>query len=248
MYDSENDDSVKPSCGLAQPPHHALRSNLSVLRGWIQRKTGVSKGVPARSPRKLAIFRSSRNLSMNVIVRPRPITPPPASFQYHHGGQWRSHSRRITSLRFLFPMMDRAPEASGFLLLHDVLAVERVLAMRWSVHLRPSCNMTVPVPVLVLSASLAHPIPESLVKADLARRSPGHVLPISPIRCVILGPTRQVEYLALLPLAVFGLADELLRFEPLRRGLLTILLFTLLHTNHSCSSVANDIRSRLHLV
>jgi fermentation-respiration switch protein FrsA (DUF1100 family) len=145
--------------------------------------------------------------------------------------------------------MDRAPEASGFLLLHDVFAVERVLAMQWSVLLRSSRNMTVPVPVLVLLlASLAHPTPESLVKTDFARRSPGHVFPISPIRCVILGLTRQVESLALLALAVFGFADELLRSEPLRRGLLAILLFTLLHTNHSCSSAANDIHNRLHLV
>jgi hypothetical protein len=230
MYDSENDDSVKPKLR----PRSTTPSCAAVELVRPQGLDPAQDRCFQRSAPPLA----TQTCDLQVISKPvyerycaaeTDHTPSPATFQYHHGGQWRSHSRRITSLRFLFPMTDRTPEASGFLLLHDVLAVERVLAMRWSVHLRPSCHMTVPVPVLVLSASQAHPTPESLVETDLARRSPGHVFPISRIRGVILGLTRQVEYLALLALAVFGLADELLRSEPLRRGLLTIPLFTLLH-------------------
>jgi hypothetical protein len=144
--------------------------------------------------------------------------------------------------------MHRSFEASGFPLLHEVLAVKRVLAMRWSLFLRPSCNMTVPVPVLVpLLASLAQPTPESPVKTGFARRSPGHFFLVSPIRFPIPGLTRQVESRALLALAVFGFADELLRFEPLRRGLLAIFYFAA-QQSLMCSSAANDIHNRLHLV
>jgi hypothetical protein len=52
------------------------------------------------SPARHANPRSSRNLSTNVAARLRPLTsPPPATFQYHRGGQWCSHSRWIISLR-----------------------------------------------------------------------------------------------------------------------------------------------------
>jgi len=175
-------------------------------------------------------------------------------------GRYRSHPLRRPQFKIvtvasgaliaagLPAMMHRAPEASGFPLLQELVMVNRVLAMPCALLLRPSCNMTVPVSVLVsLFASLAHPTPESPAKTGFARRSPGHLFPVSPIRSAILGLTCQVESRTLLVLAVSEFTDELLRLELLRRRLLVIFYFAA-EQSLMCSSAANDVHDRLHLV